>query len=177
VGGIIKGKADPEDRAATIEKLHGQYAGVIYDLCVRILSDPHEAEDAVQETFINAFRSLSSFTYGDSHLPWLYRIATNVCLKFIRTRRRKGTGFLEKPERIQAEPVDPARGIDVRRRLAMLMDELDERGQQIVVAHYIAGMDQGQIASSLGISRRAVVKRLTALRERVGHFFEESHHE
>ncbi len=161
------------DRTATIEVLHRRYAGVIFDLCLRTLSDRQEAEDAVQETFVSAFRNLSSFTYGDSHLPWLYKIATNVCLKFLRTRRRKGTGSLSHPEYVQAQGPDPVHRIHVSRTLEQLIGELDERGQQILIAHYIAGMDQGQIATSLGISRRAVVKRLSALRKRAGHLLEE----
>ena len=56
------------------------------------------------------------------------------------------------------------RDIHARRALEELLETLDERGQEILVAHYIAGMDQGQIAVALGISRRAVVKRLTKLR-------------
>jgi RNA polymerase sigma-70 factor (ECF subfamily) len=172
-GGIILSGRRKKDDVAVIERLHRQYAGVLYDHCLRMLSDPQEAEDAVQETFINAFRSLSSFRYGESHLPWLYRIATNVSLKFIRTRRRKGTALLDHPDRLSSPGGDPGRGVDYRRALEQVMDSLDERGQEIVASYYVAGMDQGQIAESLGISRRAVVKRLTALRERVGRLFEE----
>jgi len=162
-----------DDRAATIEMLHRRYAGIIFDLCYRTLSDRVEAEDAVQETFLSAFRGLSSFRYGESHLPWLYRIATNVCLKFLRTRRRKGTGLLEFPERVPAGRVDADRRLDFRRKLERLIDDLDERSRQIVIAHYIGGMDQGQLAGVLGISRRSVVKRLTAVRERARDVFEE----
>jgi DNA-directed RNA polymerase specialized sigma24 family protein len=43
---------------ATIERLHRKYAGVLYDKCVRLLRDRGEAEDAMRETFANAFRSL-----------------------------------------------------------------------------------------------------------------------
>lgn len=162
-----------DDRTATIEMLHRRYAGIIFDLCVRTLSDRVEAEDAVQETFLNAYRNLSSFRYGESHLPWLYRIATNVCLKFLRTRRRKGTGLLERPELVPAGRVDADRKMDFRRKLERLIDGLDERSREIVIAHYIGGMDQGQLASALGISRRSVVKRLTAVRERARGLFDE----
>jgi RNA polymerase sigma-70 factor (ECF subfamily) len=162
-----------DDRTATIEMLHRRYAGIIFDLCFRTLSDRAEAEDAVQETFLGAFRGLSSFRYGESHLPWLYRIATNVCLKFLRTRRRKGTGLLEKPELIAAGLADAERRTDFRRKLEQLMDGLDGRSREIVIAHYIGGMDQGQLASFLGISRRSVVKRLTAVRDRARRVFEE----
>jgi RNA polymerase sigma-70 factor (ECF subfamily) len=148
-----------DERERTVETLHRRYSGAVYHLCVRMLGDRVEAEDAVQETFVSAYRSLSSFTYGDSHMPWLFRIATNACLKIIRTRRRKGVAPMEAPERAAGGSVDPARQIHARRVLEALMDELDERSQQILVQHYVAGMDQGQIAESLGISRRAVVKR------------------
>ena len=153
--------------------LHRRYASVIFDLCLRILNDPQEAEDAVQETFVSAFRSMSSFRYGDSYLPWLYRIGTNACLKMIRTKRRKGTGLIEYPESIPSGAKDSCHQLQTRQILQSLVDELDERSQQILVAHYISGMDQSQIANSLGISRRAVVKRLTGLRKRLGHLFEE----
>lgn len=162
-----------DERAHAIEVLHRRFSGVIYDLCVRMLGDRSEAEDAVQETFVSAFRALDSFRYGESHLPWLYRIASNACLKIIRTRRRKGVALTETPERMADRARDPVRAIHARQVLETLVDELDERSQQILVAHYVAGMDQGQIAASLGITRRAVVKRLTKLRRRAGHLFEE----
>jgi len=157
--------------------LHRRYAGVIYDLCVRILMDRQEAEDAVQETYLSAFRFLSSYRYGDSYLPWLYRIATNVCLKIIRTRRRKGTTPTDNIDRMATEHDDPLSAIDTRRILEELVEQLDKRSLEIVVAYYISGMDQGQIAQAIGISRRAVVKRLSALKRRVNHLFEkELHH-
>ena len=68
------------DRERTVEELHRKYAGLVYGLCLRMLGTRAEADDAVQETFLAAFRGLGSFTYGESHLPWLYRIAVNACL-------------------------------------------------------------------------------------------------
>lgn len=127
----------------------------------------------MQETFVNAYRALSSFKYGGSHLPWLYRIATNVCLKLLRTKRRKGVSLLEHPERAKSQEHEPGRKLFARYVLQSLMDELDDTDQEILVAHYVSGMSQGQIAKSLGISRRAVVKRLTAMRGRIGRLLEE----
>jgi len=153
------------DRERIIEALHVKYAGLVYGLCLRMTGSRADADDAVQETFLAAFRGLDGFTYGESHLPWLYRIAWNVCLKALRTRRRKGALPLEAPDALPApSDGDPLRAIHARRVLESLFVEADERGQEIVVAHYFAGMDQGQIAKALGISRRAVVKRLAKLR-------------
>ncbi|MDJ0765969.1 MAG: sigma-70 family RNA polymerase sigma factor [Myxococcota bacterium] len=154
-----------------IASLHRQYGGVIYDLCKRILVDRSLAEDAVQETFIRAFQSLSTFTYGESYLPWLYRISTNVCRRMLSKNRAKWAASIEYPDRLSAPERDPINQIHVKKTIEYLMDELDERGQNIVIAYYIWGMDQSQIARSLGISRRAVVKRLSMLRKRASHIF------
>ena len=160
------------DRERTIEELHRRYAGLVYGLCLRMLGTRADADDAVQETFLSAFRGLVSFRYGESHLPWLYRIATNACLKAIRTRRRKGASPLDDPGGAPSPERDPVREIHARRALEGLIATLDERGREILVAHYVAGMDQGQIAAAPGISRRAVVKRLTKLRGLAGDLWE-----
>ena len=60
----------------------------------------------------------------------------------------------------------------MRQRLERVVDTLDERTQDIFVCHYIDGLSQGEIAANLGISRRAVVKRLTALRQKLGRTFD-----
>ncbi len=61
-----------------------------------------------------------------------------------------------------------------RRVLEQIIDEQDERGLSIVVAHFVHGMTQEEIAAWLGVSRRAVVKRLTVLRTRYMHLFQEA---
>ena len=157
------------ERSQLIETLHRKYAGIIYDLCVRILKDQVEAEDAVQETFISAFRALDSFSYGDSYLPWLYRIGTNSCLKMLRTKKRKGALPMENVETTTGDTsfADPADRISVRTQLESLQQKLDERNMEIVVSHFILGMNQQEVAQMLGISRRAVVKRLTRLKNQI----------
>jgi RNA polymerase sigma-70 factor (ECF subfamily) len=137
-----------------------------------MLGDRAEAEDAVQETFVNAFRALGSFEDQErGHLPWLYRITTNVCLKFIRTRKRKGAQQLGDKEPSNGSR-DPVEAIHTRMALEKLAGQLDDRTMEIMVAHYIDGIEQGRIAEYLGISRRAVVKRLTALRAKAGHLLQ-----
>ena len=155
-----------------IEELYRKYAGVLFDHCIRLLGSKSAAEDALQEVFLNAYRGLSSFTYGENHLPWLYRIATNTCFKTLRTRRRKGLVLIERTD-IQADlRSSPEDEIHFKQLLGELSREMDERGFEIVVGHYLSGMTQDELAEMLGISRRAVVKRLTALRRKVGHLIE-----
>src|SRR3954453_23192710 len=57
--------------------------------CYRMLASPFEAEDAVQETFIKAWRAHDSFEGRSSLRSWLYRIPTNVCLDMLRSNERR----------------------------------------------------------------------------------------
>ncbi|MCB9558069.1 MAG: sigma-70 family RNA polymerase sigma factor [Deltaproteobacteria bacterium] len=148
----------------SIERLHRSYAAVLYDKALRLLGDRAEAEDAVQETFINAHRNFTDFVYGTSALPWLYRICTNVCLNQLRSRRRQRSKLLgAQAETTRCAPALEGRAI-ARAQLDTLLGLLDQRAQQILVLHFIDGFDQSEVAAQLGISRRAVVKRLAAVR-------------
>lgn len=57
--------------------------------CYRMLASPFEADDAVQETFIRAWRAIGSFEGRSSLRSWLYRIATNICLDMLRSSQRR----------------------------------------------------------------------------------------
>jgi RNA polymerase sigma-70 factor (ECF subfamily) len=148
-----------------IEELYSKYAGLIFVKCTRILGDKEDAADAVQETFIKAFRSLHTFRYGETHLPWLYQVATTVCLNQLRTRKRKGTMLLEEVNNLVSSDPMPLEAIFVQRLWEDLQTSCDRRTLEIFCAYHIDGMDQGQIAQQLKMSRRAVVKRLARFRE------------
>jgi RNA polymerase sigma-70 factor (ECF subfamily) len=67
-----------------------RYQNRVYSLCYRMLSDPDEAADATQETFLSAYKAMPRFK-GDQFRTWLLRIATNACLDMLRSRKRRPT--------------------------------------------------------------------------------------
>jgi RNA polymerase sigma-70 factor (ECF subfamily) len=80
--------------AASFATLVGRYQDRVYRLACRLTSET-DAADILQETFLRAFRSVSSFRGEARFGTWLYRIATNVCLMHRRTAARRPTESLE----------------------------------------------------------------------------------
>jgi len=74
---------------AAYETLIEQYADMVYRVAYRILQNEHDAEDALQETFLTVYRRIENFRGDAKFSSWLYRIATNAALDIIRTKQRK----------------------------------------------------------------------------------------
>jgi RNA polymerase sigma-70 factor, ECF subfamily len=153
-----------DDRLSALYRSYGPF---IYARCVRLLADRALAEDATQETFMRVYRHLARAPEHDEVLAWIYRIATNYCLNEIRNRKRR-------PEP-QAEPIERGGG-DVaalladRDLVARLVDHCPEKLRVVAWLHHVDGLDQGEVARVLGVSRRTVVSRLGEFAERAQRF-------
>ena len=89
--------------APELERQLEQYRSELTGYCYRMLGSPFEAEDAVQETFIRAWRGFDRFEGRAALHSWLYRIATNVCLDMLSGRERRARPMDLGPAR---EPVE-----------------------------------------------------------------------
>src|SRR6187402_1927060 len=79
----------PSGAPAAFETQFEQYRRELTAYCYRMLASPFDAEDAVQETFIRAWRGYERFEGRSALRSWLYRIATNVCLDMLGSRERR----------------------------------------------------------------------------------------
>lgn len=69
-------------------KLYEQYKQKIFIQCIKLVKNTEEAKDLTSETFIRAFGHIEKFKAGSPFLPWLSRIATNLCIDYLRKRSR-----------------------------------------------------------------------------------------
>ena len=152
------------DRARA-EALFRTFGPAILRRCARLLNDSAEAEDATQEVFLKACRYLDRLKPGESGLPWVYRIATTVCLNRLRARGR-ARAATERLPAAEPDPVSFTGALESRQAAQVLLQQFDERTALIAVYHLVDGMTQEEIASALGVTRRTVYTHLTRFLER-----------
>ena len=141
---------------AAFEELYRLHAPRLYTLVLRMTGSEADAEDVLQEVFLQAHRKLTGFR-GDSGLgTWLYRMAVNQALDFLRGRQAKmARTTTSYDDDAVAEPVAPAPVIptaisrlDLERSIARLPDGC----RAAFVLHDIEGLAHNEVAALLGIS-------------------------
>jgi RNA polymerase sigma-70 factor (ECF subfamily) len=167
----------PETARAT--DLYERYASRLYGFCLHRLGNREEAEDAVQTTFLNAFRGLSRGVVPASESAWLFKIAENVCLSrhraSFRRRRVEVPGDLTAVEETVAAP---ARADEELIPLEDALAEMPEAQRRALLLREWQGLSYREIAAELEVSqsavetlifraRRSLARRLEAPRERL----------
>jgi RNA polymerase sigma-70 factor (ECF subfamily) len=137
------------------DAIYRQHAGRLYNVVARMVGRQGEAEDLLQEVFLTAFRKLESFR-GDSALgTWLYRLATNVCLDYLRSRAGR-TQQVTDPFDDQPIPDARTRGLADRAvsrvDLERALEQLPDGCRAAFVLHDIEGLEHREVAEALGIA-------------------------
>jgi RNA polymerase sigma-70 factor (ECF subfamily) len=120
-----------------------------YAVARAIVLDHHDAEDAVQDGFLHAYRALARFRPGEPFGAWLHRIVANAALDLQRRRKVRAAGTL--PETIALPFRDPAESDELRRRLTAALEKLTERQRAVIVLHDVEGFRHAEIGETLGI--------------------------
>jgi len=142
--------------AAAFEEVYRAHAGRLYNLVLRMSGSTQEAEDLLQEVFLHAHRKLGSFR-GDSSLgTWLYRLAVNHCLDFLRgrqSRMTRVTDSLDEEGAVEPAAVAPAVPTAVSRLdLERAIGRLPRGCRAAFVLHDVEGFEHNEVAKLLGVS-------------------------
>lgn len=177
---------------AEFARLVDIYSSSIYRLGLKMLGNPQDAEDVLQNTFLNALTHLSSFEGRSSLATWLYRIAANEALMLIRKRRPEmslensdQTGERESNEDLKptqfadwsALPESELLSIEGRKLLDTTMASLPESLRIVFVLRDIEGLSIKETAEALDLTETNVKTRLLRarmfLRERLSSYYAE----
>jgi RNA polymerase sigma-70 factor (ECF subfamily) len=163
---------DPE----AFGSLFDAYKNLVYRLAYLMLGSPEEAEDALQEVFLQVYRSLASYQETRAAFTtWLYRVTLNHCLNRRRRWRYRLLPFEAAHSRVQARERSAGDWEDAECVHQALL-RLSERLRAVVVLRYYAGLSYAEIAQSLEIPLGTVKSRLDkglrTLREELGADFD-----
>src|SRR3954462_1344529 len=141
---------------AAFEELYKAHAGKLFSVACRMVGNQADAEDLLQEIFLSAHRKLDGFR-GESALgTWLYRLPTNHCLDYLRSRAARTNQLTDTLDDDRGQ-VDPARGglaersitkMDLERALA----QLPEGCRAAFVLHDVQGLEHREVGEALGIA-------------------------
>jgi len=174
---------------AEFARLVETYSPHIYRLALKMLLNPQDAEDILQETFIKAFRYLKGFDGRSSISTWLYRIATNEALMLLRRKHPELVSIDEPVETEEGErepleivdwcclPEEELTSAEGRAYLDKAMTSLPYNLRVVFLLREIEGLSSREVAEVLNLSETAVKTRLSRarlhLREDLSTYFKE----
>ncbi len=120
-----------------------------YAVARAIVLSHEDAEDAVQDGFLHAYRALDRFRPDQPFGAWLNRIVANAALDLV--RRRKVRDADELPDSVALPFRDPGEAGELRERLSAALAQLPERQRAVIVLHDVEGFTHGEIGGMLGI--------------------------
>ncbi len=167
------------------DQLVQRYQGRIYALTYNMTSSRADAEDLVQEVFVKAYRSLGRFKGKSSFYTWIYRIAVNHTINFLRKRGRRTMlslddldGAVERdPDYVALSsgsgPFRMASLAELHEKLNAALQELSEKHRAVVVLHDIQGIPHDHIARMMKCSSGTIRSRLFYARKQLQSALEE----
>jgi RNA polymerase sigma-70 factor (ECF subfamily) len=143
---VLAAQSGDDAAFAALVRLHQQRA---YAVARAIAATHEDAEDAVQEGFLHAYRALDRFRPDQPFGAWLHRIVANAALDL--ARRRKVRQAEELPETVASPFHDPAEASDLRQHLTGALALLGDRQRAVIVLHDVEGFKHAEIGLMLGI--------------------------
>lgn len=164
-----------EDDERAFGELVGRYESKVYSLALKMLRNPEDAEDVLQETFLRAYRGLKSFQGNSTFSTWIYRITANSALMKLRKKQLPTVSIEDADEREapiniadwSPGPVEQLLTLETQQAMADAIEALPAEFRQVFVLRDLEGHSNADVADILDLSVAAVKSRLHRARLKV----------
>ncbi|HZW73041.1 MAG TPA: sigma-70 family RNA polymerase sigma factor [Caldimonas sp.] len=148
-----------------LAELYRRYGFLLRRRCRTLLREEAAAEDALQDTFVKILQASDALRDAENKVAWMYRVVDRACLDQLRRRRVRRAEPLALHE--DAAACHPDVKIEARDAALRILHELSDAEYEVAVLTFVDGLTQTDVATTLGLSRPTIWKRLMAVRERV----------
>ena len=164
----------PTDEPFDLDSLFRRYSSMVFRICLRYTKNREEAEDMVSEVFMKVGRSINHYRGDSKPMVWIYRIAVNQSLDFLRTRRSK--------RELELDEADYHGSLVVREHgnhclakitLERILGKINPVTRQCLFLSHMEGLTHNEIAGMLGVSRDAVTKKLNRFSVEINRWVDE----
>ena len=167
IAAVLAGDAD------SFEPLVIEHQKKIYNLALRMTGDPDDAFDVTQDAFVRAYSSLKDFRGESAFGSWLYRLASNLCLDFLRSKKRHAVLSLSEEDGeldisdLRFSPESEIERAELRDAVSRGLERLPAAARQIIVMRDVSGLSYAEIAEILGLELGTVKSRIARAREKL----------
>lgn len=152
------------DDLDAFEAFFVRYRTPIYRTAYGLTGDPQAAEEILQDTFARAYQRRKTLRDGVSPLPWLHRVALNLCYSRLGRRRLRwepiGEAVVRLVRDVSGEPPEHAERTELRQIVRDGVAALSSKHQSVVVLYYLQGLSLQETADMLGVRLGTVKSRL-----------------
>jgi RNA polymerase sigma factor (sigma-70 family) len=144
--------------SAAFSELFSRYAPMLMRVMRRHMRQMADADELVQQTFLQLHRARNDFQQGRRLRPWLMTIAYNLKREYFRRKKRRPEASLEYEPKADTQP-DPLEQQDDRARMQAALQALSEGQRDVIVMHWFQDLSFPEVAEILGLSVSAVKVR------------------
>lgn len=155
------------DRGKDIREAVKKYSDMLYKICIVILCNEQDVQDAVQDTFCRYLEKKPEFCNEEHEKAWLIRVATNICRDMIRFRIRQ--------PKISIDELENSLVATEQKEILKELLELPVKQKTVIYLHYVEGYHIKEIADIMGITEGAVKMRLQRGKEQMRLLWKEAY--
>lgn len=155
-----------EVTARAFDELYHQYKAMVFQLCTGFMKGDRElADDLVQEIFINIWNALPSYREEASHKTWIYRIAVNTCLQYIRKQKNRQNipieSILVTPH--TSEEINKGDQFKILHNAIAQLDDVD----RLIIMMVLEELEYDEISKVVGISEGNLRVKIHRIKQRL----------